>query len=95
MSKKKNKKRKPQGSKSTQGSGQVQPAQNTKRFDPLARNLLWLDLVFLAAAQIMLSNGMITNAIANVATLVGVILLFAALYIQFKPKNKTPKPPRL
>ena len=66
-----------------------------KRFHPLARGLLYLDLVFLAAAQLMYSNDMISDTVSGIATVIGLILLVVALYLQFGPKSNQPKQPRL
>lgn len=95
MSQKKRKKRKPQTANATQNPMELQETEKYKRFDPAARNLLWLDLIFLAVAQIMANKGVISNTMSDAAGIIGAILLFVALYLQFKPKHKNPKPPRL
>jgi len=74
---------------------QLQAKDEAKRFDPLARNLLFTDLVILALAQFMYTMEWIGDTVSGIATIFGVILLVVALAIQFGPKNTKPKPPRL
>lgn len=69
-----------------------------KRFKPAARNLLFFNLVFLAAVQLMYNYKIISETVSNVCTLLGIILLFLALWIQFgggPSGDSTPRPPRL
>lgn len=94
MSQKRHKKRKPQGPKATQNPMELQQTEKRKKFNPAARNLLWLDLIFLAVCQILVDQEMITEAMANFTTLLGVVLLCVALWLQFGPKDKGPKAPR-
>ena len=54
-----------------------------KRMDPIARNLLFGDLVFLASCQFLYSQGVLSDFFSGMATLVGVIMLVLALYFQF------------
>lgn len=86
MSQKKNKKRNPQ--KMSQNPGQLQQTAKYKRFDPLPRNLLWIDLIFLCACMWMENEGVISKEISSVCTIIGAILLFVALGMQFGPKKK-------
>ena len=64
-------------------------ARDKNRLKPVARNLLLGDLVMLAATQLLVSQELIGNLVANALTILGVILLLIALYIQFSggPKN--------
>lgn len=95
MSQKKHKKRKPQGGKPGQNPMELQQTSKRKKYKPVVWNMLWLDLIFLAVCQILLSKGMIGEVQANIATLVGLVLLVVALVIQFRPEHKGPKTPRL
>lgn len=100
---KKRKKRHPQSAPSarTRSQGAMladEQKQYSKRFKPAARNLLFLDLIFLAVCQLLYSNQLISPMISGVCTLIGVILLFVALWIQFgngPSGDSTPRPPRL
>lgn len=66
------------------------------RWDPAGQALLWGDLVFLAASSLLEMNGMITEQVAGVCTIVGVIALLAALWLLFgKKKGGSGKGPRL
>ena len=95
MSQKKKKRQNKQGTKASQNPMELQQTEKYKRFDPTARNLLWGDLVLLAVCQMLLSGGVISNELANGISLAGAALLCAALYIQFGPKKRGPKSPRL
>ena len=70
----------------------------TKKFSPAARNLLFVDLIFLAVCQMMESGGLLDDVLSAWLTLVGLILLLVAVGIQFQfwrgPKSKIPKGPR-
>lgn len=102
MSKRK-KKRHPQTASSTRTRSQGavladERNQSAKRFKPAARNLLLLDLVFLAVVQMLYSSQLITPMTSGLCTLIGVVLLFLALWIQFGggPSGSSgPRPPRL
>ena len=59
-----------------------------KRMDPTARALLLIDLVFLAAISLLDVNQILPPTLNAVATIVGVILLIAALWFQFGKKDK-------
>lgn len=72
----------------------LQQTSKHKKADPLTRNLLLSDLVILAASQMMLDKGMISQGMADFSGVVGVILLIIALYLLFGPQkriNGTPK----
>lgn len=59
-----------------------------KRMDPTARSLLLIDLVFLAVISILDINQVLPPLLNGVATIVGVIMLLAALWFQFGKKDK-------
>lgn len=90
MSGKKNKKR--QHKKVTQVSAnsgvQLTAEKTTKKFKPLARNILLLDLVVLAVVQILMGNGTITEETGNTLALAGLVGIMLALYIQFTDNNE-------
>lgn len=54
-----------------------------KRMDPVARNLLFTDLIFLAVCELMNRAGMLTPILSGIATIAGIILLLLALWFQF------------
>lgn len=95
MSRKRNKKHSFQGKKAAENPMELQQTGKTKRLDPAARNLLYMDLVFLAASQIMSGTGHLNETAVMAVTIVGVVILAAALYLQFKPKDPMPKGPKL
>ena len=64
-----------------------------KRMDPTARMLLYGDLVFLAIFSLLDYRGLISELAGGVCTIIGIILLLAALWFQFG--NKAGKGPRL
>lgn len=69
-------------------------ARSGKRFNPVARALLLTDLVFLAVVSILspsyqgIGLGVISQEASAVCTLAGVVLLIAALWFQFGPKDR-------
>lgn len=69
-------------------------SRNKKRMDPTARAMLYGDLVFLAVVSILEANSMLSPIVAGICTLIGLILMVAALWIQFGPKNGGPGPGR-
>lgn len=87
MSKKKKKRHsQPAPSARTRSQGAVladEQKQYSKRFKPAARNLLLMDLVLLACTQLLYSNQIISQTASGACTLLGLILLFLALWIQF------------
>ena len=50
--------------------------------------LLYFDLVFLAAASILYMNHLISEVISGLCTIIGLILLFAALWLLFGRKQR-------
>ena len=72
-----------------------QKDRDRKRMDPTARALLLSDLVFLAIISLLANNGLISDVVSWMSTMVGVIVLLAALWVQFGPKGGGGKAPRL
>ena len=64
-----------------------------KRMDPTARMLLYGDLVFLAICSFLEYRDLVSDLAGWLCTVVGVILLLVALWLQFG--RKTGKGPRL
>lgn len=64
--------------------------QDEKKFNPIARGLLFFDLAFLALMQILTNKEIISVTISNWGTIMGVILLLVALWLQFGRKNNDP-----
>ena len=58
-----------------------------KRMDPTARTLLLGDLVFLAAVSLLDANGMVSGPVNAISTIIGIVLLVAALWFQFRKKG--------
>lgn len=54
-----------------------------KKLRPLPRTMLLVDLVFLAGVQLLCDNDILAETPGNIATLLGALVLLAALYIQF------------
>ena len=59
-----------------------------KRMNPTARNLLLINLVFLAAVNLLYNQGMISDFFSGLSTLLGIFLLIVALWFQFGKKNQ-------
>ena len=80
------------GQKAGEDPQALQENSRTKKFSPAARNLLFVDLIFLE------SGGLLDDVLSAWLTLVGLILLLVAVGIQFQfwrgPKSKIPKGPR-
>ena len=57
--------------------------QNTKKFNPTARNLLLTDLVILAVAVLGERYGILPPVVTTVITILGFILLLVAMWYQF------------
>lgn len=57
------------------------------RMNPIARNLLFGDLIFLAACQFAYTQGMLSEVASGIATLIGIGMLILALYFQFVKKQ--------
>ena len=62
------------------------------RWNPAGRALLWSDLVFLAATSLLEANDLISDTASALCTLVGVILLSAALWLLFGNKKRQDGP---
>ena len=62
------------------------------RMDPTARALLLIDLVFRAAISLLDMNGILPSGLNALSTIVGLILIVAALWFQFGNKNKSNHP---
>ena len=58
-----------------------------KKLDPVARGLLLGDLVLLAFTQLLYQQGLISEQASGAATILGVVLLLWALWLQFGPKK--------
>jgi len=58
-----------------------------KRMNPIARNILLGDLVFLAATALLEENGIITLQVSNICAVIGALLIPVALYFQFIKKD--------
>lgn len=69
--------------------------QNEKKFNPLARNLLLIDLVLLAVLQLLSRGNLIPESVLSVGTIFGATLLFISLSIQFGSGNDNPNGRRL
>ena len=63
------------------------------RMDPAARMLLYGDLVFLALISLLEYWGLISGPAGGLCTVIGILLLLAALWLQFG--KKAGKGPRL
>ena len=87
MSQKKYKKRHPQ--KKRQVSAPAMESEfssdgKRKRMNRTARNILLLDLVLLAAVQLLTQMEIMGMAMANGLSLLGIVLLILALWFQFR-----------
>lgn len=60
-------------------------ARNKKRLNPTARLLLYGDLVFLAVCSLLDHYELIPKPVSGLCTILGAILLLAALWFQFRP----------
>lgn len=67
-------------------AGEKNRAKN--RWNPAGRALLWGDLVLLAAAALLERMGLVTEQAAGLATVMGLILLLAALWLLFGKRRK-------
>ena len=59
-----------------------------KKLNPTARNLLLCNLVFLAVCQICDDRGLISKEFSAISSILGLVLIFVALGIQFKSGDK-------
>lgn len=64
--------------------------QTEKKFNPKARVLLVLDLIFLAVLQLLAQWKMIPEPILSAGTVIGASLLFVGLSLQFGQNNDNP-----
>lgn len=87
MSQKKRKKRNSSSTVLSKDPRKLQETAKSKRMDTLPRNLLLSDLVLLAASQMMLDREMISNTMADIVGVVGLLMLVAALFLLFGPKK--------
>jgi hypothetical protein len=62
-----------------------------KRMNPLARNILFGDLVFLAVIGLLEDKGLITALFTDICTIFGALLIPVALYFEFVKKDGGPK----
>ena len=58
-----------------------------KRWDPVGRALLYGDLVFLAVASLLYTGHLISDMVSGMCTILGLVLLAAALWRLFGNKN--------
>lgn len=58
-----------------------------KRMNPVARNLLLSDLVFMAVTAILEEKAIIPKALSNFFAVIGMVMLVVALYFQFVKKE--------
>ncbi|WP_251318325.1 hypothetical protein [Flintibacter muris] len=66
-----------------------------KRMDPTARLLLYGDLVFLALFSLLEYQGLVSELVGAMGTIIGVILLIVALWFQFGKGKGGGSGPRL
>lgn len=67
-----------------------------KRMNPIARNILFGDLAFLAATAMLEEAGILPKLYSNIFAIIGALLIPVALYFQFVKKDGGPKSgPRL
>lgn len=79
------------GQKAGEDPQALQENSRTKKFSPAARNLLFVDLIFLAVCQMMESGGLLDDVLSAWLTLVGLILLLVAVGIQFQFWRGSPR----
>ena len=88
MSQKKHKKRHPQQKKRTVSAPAMESEfasdGRRKRMNRTSRNLLLLSLVLVAAVNLLVNTDFIGDVLANILSLVGIILLILALWFQFR-----------
>ena len=88
MSQKKKKSRSSGNYTGGKNPNQLQQTAKNKKMNPRARNLLCIDLVMLAANEWMVKENMMSEAGANMIAVFGIILLLAALYLQFGTRKE-------
>ena len=87
MSQKKHKKRHPQKKHSVSApamESEFASDGRRKRMNRTSRNLLLLSLVLVAAVNLLVNMDIMGQALANILSLVGIILLVLALWFQFR-----------
>lgn len=67
-------------------AGERERAKN--RWNPAGRALLYIDLVFLAVLSLLEANRLIDRQISGLCTIIGVIVLLAALWLLFGDGGK-------
>ena len=67
-------------------AGERERAKN--RWTPAGRALLYIDLVFLAVLSLLEANRLIDRQISGLCTIIGVIVLLAALWLLFGDGGK-------
>lgn len=67
-------------------AGERKRAKN--RWNPAGRALLYIDLVFLAVLSLLEANRLIDRQISGLCTIIGVIVLLAALWLLFGDGGK-------
>jgi len=74
------------------GNAQTQQMSNytskQKKLNPTARNLLLCNLVFLVVCQMCYDRGLISETFSMFTSILGLVLIFVALWIQFKGGDK-------
>ena len=88
MSQKKRKKRRTQssyhaGSRQWQDQPTDSQVNYEKKLNPVTRNLLLLDLVLLAVVGLLSNNGLISDTLSAILSLVGIVVMVVALWFQF------------
>lgn len=78
------------GRKVSEDPGALQETQKNKKMNPATRNLLFLTLIFLAVAQLLLSNKIIDEVTATWLSMVALVLILAAVVMQVR-YNAGPK----
>lgn len=58
------------------------------RWNPTGRALLWGDLVLLATSALTERMGLVSEEAAGLATVMGIVLLFIALWLLFGKRRK-------
>ena len=76
------------GQKAGEDPQALQENSRTKKFSPAARNLLFVDLIFLAVCQMMESGGLLDDVLSAWLTLVGLILFSVRQYRRSNHKRR-------
>ena len=73
----------------TQGAALAEEQKRSgKRLDPAARNLVFMDLIFLAVSELLTRQGIFSPLVSGTCTLLGVGFLLWALWLQFGKKKR-------